>query len=336
MAQRQRNQRQLRPRCHDWNQWKTDPAGHAPFHYWRWDELEPTRSTARLGQRMYTTACLLWASMHDAGGGKRLAQEHPNWSAISHYYSMVHSLRLAWFVLYGGYPTGHANLVKPFTGTESAVANWAHGDLRAGTANIYRDALHGAIRAGLGNAALADELPTVGKIFEVSRKLREDANYESLLLAHQYYHRAARPTMSGDVDVKREFTDARGALEEAAIRVHTFTGKLLLTVFDDEKQWFCPRARYSASSLRRFVSDDVDTLIETASRESAPLAPFDWWEGPFRDVKCRPGQSTQSAEVTLGEHRQLDAFHVKRTVMQKFGDKVASLRRELGGGNECQ
>ena len=234
------------------------------------------------------------------------------------------------------YPKGHADLVKPFKNSEPAVADWKHGDLRAGFARIYHDVLDGAIRAGLGNAALADELPEVGRIFDASRELRRDANYESLLLAHQYYHWSTPPAMSRDVDVKREFSNARGALEEAAKRVHAFTGKLLLAAFDDEKQWFCPRACHPVGSLLRFVSDDVDALIAAASQISEPLAGFDWWEGPFHSVKSRAAQSTQSAEEVLGQHRLLDAFDVKRTVMQEFGDKVASLRRELGGGNACQ
>ncbi len=204
---------------------------------------------------------------------------------------MVHSPRLAWFVLYGGYPIGHANLAKPLSGTGPAVANWAHGDFEAGAANIYHDALDGAIRTGLGITALADELPVVGKVFEASRKLREDANYESLLLAHQYYHRSARPTASGELDVKREFADARGTLEEAAVRVHAFTGKLLLAVFEEEKHWFCPRTQYAAGTLLRFVTDDVDALMAAAILESAALAEFDWWEGPFCNVKHQAGQS---------------------------------------------
>lgn len=323
--------RQPKHPCKDWRDWDREDTKqyHAPHHYWRWDASNEALSTARLGQRMYTTACLLWATMHDAGLGARLASEHPNWSAICSYYSMVHALRMTWFVLYGGYPTGHHEMVRPFLGNQPARPDWEHGDLQSARANIYNSALAGAIREGLRAPELAEELPIVGGLLDCARKLRDDANYESLLLAHQYLHWSPRPTNPSDVDVTEQFSLARDALAEAASRAQGFACRILLAAFRDELAWFAPRDVFVPHGLLGFTAHEVDELIELATPRSRPLRRFEWWEGPFREIGARAtlDGETEDAVRRLSEHRRFDLFGVKKSVMEQFRDKVSALRQ---------
>src|SRR5262249_17130442 len=147
-----------------------------------------------LGERLYVIACLLWTALHDRQVAKQRQTDTPNWSAIAAYYSMVHALRLVWFVLYGSYPTGHRPMADALSGRSGERANWGPEEgVPEGTARVTFPALQSAIVEGFGCPALADRLKAVGSVFGAAIDLREDSNYESLILAHQYFHRSASP-----------------------------------------------------------------------------------------------------------------------------------------------
>ena len=212
-----------RPECNNWNEWEAEPDLHPPFHYWRWDSTQPQRSEQRLGQRIYISACLLWTALHDRLVGRRLADRYPNWSVICSYYSMVHSLRLVWFVLYGGFPTSHVPLGEAMAGQRSTAADWKPSGFGQGRARLSTVALTGAIRDGLGNADLANRVAMVGRVFCAAATLRNDSNYESLILAHQYRHGTPGNEPDGFVSVEREFRRVYEVMRRAQDVVLEFT-----------------------------------------------------------------------------------------------------------------
>jgi hypothetical protein len=188
--------------CMNWREWAEKPNLHPPFNYWRWDERNHDTSIQRLGERIYVGACLLWTSLHDRHIGNRLASSYPNWATVCYYYSIVHALRLLWFFLYGSYPTSHSAMAKVLSTEQGTRANWGRDTgVPPGKAVICSSALKGAIAEGLGQPTLAARLPEVGTVFASAIRLREDSNYESLILAHQYIHRSMSRGTPGWIDV---------------------------------------------------------------------------------------------------------------------------------------
>ena len=131
--------------CVNWHDWERCADCHDPFHYWRWNDQVQHISKQRLGERVYTCACLLWTALHDRRLGQRLLSQNPNWSAVCNYYSMVHSLRLFWFVLYGSYPTGHSQLAQGLR-SGGARANWSIERLRPGGKRLSAPAFQSVLQ----------------------------------------------------------------------------------------------------------------------------------------------------------------------------------------------
>lgn len=175
--------------CVDWHDWERCRQCHSPFHYWRWFDLDPETSKQRLGERVYICACLFWTALHDRRLGQRLLNQNPNWSAVCNYYSMVHSLRLFWLALYGSYPKGHSDLAKGLQcGRPGARADWTIELLEPGKKRLSGPAFQALLQDQFNAAVLATQVPLIGAMFDAARNLRNDSNYESLILAHQYSH----------------------------------------------------------------------------------------------------------------------------------------------------
>ncbi len=322
-----------KPICEDWREWAAEPDLHPPFHYWQWNDEERHRSEQRLGQRIYISACLLWTAMHDRLVGKRLADKYPNWSAISAYYSMVHALRLVWFVLYGSFPTGHAPLGKVMVGETSTEVGWSPGDLRKGRVRISADALIGAIREGLGDADLANRVAMVGRVFCGAVKLREDSNYESLILAHQYRHGIPGYEPDGFVSVEREFGRVYEVLSRAQSLVLDFTSGVVRAAFANEQEWFCPREVFAGQRLFELLQWHVQSMIECASERWEEPRPglAEWWTAmptieppPSRDAHTR-----HSPLPALSVPTDFEVFGMKRGIMTEFQNKIQRLEDAL-------
>ncbi len=324
---RPRQRTASRNACRDWTEWATRPDAHGPYHYWRWNPSGAARGRERLGQRIYTIVCLLWSALHDRIVGEGLRARHPNWRAIASYYSMVHSVRLVWFVLYGGYPKGHSQLGAAMSGDGAARADWSHGDLRAGRAPIHCDALRGALQIGLKREDLAQRLNSIGQLFSAAVRLRNDANYESLVLAHQYNHRGEM-VHPDPVRADEQMTGAVTAFASAREIVLAFLADVLRAAFDDEAECFCPREVYSGQALRRLVVNRIEDLIARVYIAQEQDVELDcWWPKSFqcfRDVSPAPISAQE-----LVDHFSFDSFDVKRTIMQEFRDNVDELTRRV-------
>lgn len=315
------------PDCEDWNDWRTQPELHRPFHYWQWDGENPDGSEQRLGERLYTTSCLLWAALHDRHIGERLQARNPNWSAVASYYSMVHALRLLWFLLYGSYPTGHTAMAHALAGRRGVKANWGREEgVPEGDTAIARSALQGAIREGLGEAGLADRLPSIGGIFGAAIRLREDSNYESLILAHQYFHGSAS---QGFVNVQEEFTRATEAMLSANLTVLRFTADALLAAFHPERQWFCPSGVFRAADLLQLLVGYVGAKVESCYEgwEEPPATRSNWAErlGPLAGHLGAASFHAAGEAGKLMRFARFSAFDMKRGIMREFRGKIDGL-----------
>jgi hypothetical protein len=322
---------QRAPDCEDWNDWRTQPDSHLPFQYWQWDGNNPAGSEQLLGERLYTTSCLLWTALHDRHIGEQLKARNPNWSAVASYYSMVHALRLLWFILYGSYPTGHSAMSHALAGRRGVKPNWGREEgVPPGESAITRSALQGAIRDGLGEADLAERLPSIGGIFGAAIRLREDSNYESLILAHQYSHGSASQDF---VNVQEEFTRATDSMLSANHTVLRFTVDVLLAAFKPDRQWFCPTVAYPASDLLQLVVAYVGAKIRSCYDEwDEPEVSRSNWAGSFGPMAGLLDTASFHASGEAGKllrFARFSTFEMKRGVMREFRVKINDLVNAL-------
>jgi hypothetical protein len=185
----------------------TDRLNLASIAYWRSNQ-QP--------QRFYVALCLFMSSIQDSFlGHKELRARNLNWSATCSYYSLVHAGRLLAFIALGDYPMKHADLRRllgtveqrgkqrphsqdgyPFDwlrGFNAAVSPSSHlGGLNAldpgrERSNRWRDAILEYL-TDLGVDQATERLARFGVVLGAAAELRNDSNYEALLIAHEYAH----------------------------------------------------------------------------------------------------------------------------------------------------
>lgn len=167
---------------------QAEQQGPPSLRYWDADD-------DRRIQRYYIALCLLMAAIQDALLGKVERRfKNLNWSATVSYYSLVHSGRLVAFVALGDYPTQHGQLRQLFFDRNHRVElDWL--DKHRGLAGVHappkpRTSL-GEVAARLDELGLNvtdQRLRQFGAILSASAQLRNDSNYEALLVAHEYQH----------------------------------------------------------------------------------------------------------------------------------------------------
>lgn len=176
-------------------------------------QLYWTVNDERAIQKQYVALCLLLAAVQDAVMGQaELVHRNLNWSATISYYSLVHSGRLIAFAALGDYPTMHLDLRKFFK-NQPVRLNWLkqHCDL-AGQRYSFQPPIDGqAAAAGLEVHGVLDatgRFMYFGEVLDAAAQVRNDSNYEALLVAHEYDHQM----------VTRSFEDLAAAMGLAAQR----------------------------------------------------------------------------------------------------------------------
>lgn len=161
------------------------------LQYWHEDD-------GRRSQRYYVALCLLMAAIQDAVLGRAEQKfQNLNWSATVSYYSLVHTGRLICFVAVGDYPTQHYQLRSLFSGQNVAL-NWldAHRELADQARPLRQRTGFDEVSTRLDRLGVGDSegrLRRFGELLTASADLRNDSNYEALLVAHEYRHGLVSP-----------------------------------------------------------------------------------------------------------------------------------------------
>ncbi len=150
-------------------------------------------SPARQAQRFYIVICLALSSIHDQFfAAEERRRGNYNWSATISYYSIVHAARLLSFQAFGTFPTGHADLASLLAGRFRGPLNWLSkfvGDENLADRVPNADALLAAYLCDtLGLAEATQSLSRLAVILQHGKSLRNESNYEALLIAHQRHH----------------------------------------------------------------------------------------------------------------------------------------------------
>jgi len=285
--------------------------------YWR-------QSAEHSSQRLYVAFCELASAALDYSEGvsNRPNNERSNWASTALYYSIVHSARLLVFLPLGDFPTAHNKLSDCFRrdGERYARTDWLNAFLRVATPRVAGDLLLSRFSTEVIPPTLYEYweqmvetepaesfLEWLASLLVQAKALRNENNYEALLIAHEFHH----PVMT---DLFTQFTTG---MREAASRT---LGKTA--------QWFDQYLRTDSdlpTGARRFICGYVDSRI---------IFPVSAWYGdrvaqelrnllaPLRDdpLAC---DLRDAEEIT----RAVDfaIFDPKAGLMKDFRGKVQSL-----------
>lgn len=282
-------------------------------------------------QRLYVAFCELASAALDYSEGVKTRfeiesnDERSNWASTALYYSIVHSARLLVFLPIGDFPTRHDHLANCFQRDveRSVRTTWLEAFLRVSASRFRQNIRHRryytevepANLYGYWTRTIQSEpaevfLEWLGSLLGQARALRNENNYEALLIAHEFN----RARMS---DLFTEFTTvmcegARGTLGKTA-------------------QWFdhyltLGLANGLPQGARPFVSGYVERRI---------IAPVRVWYGdriaqevadllsPLRTDHLAP-DSREVADINKAVDFAI--FDPKAGLMNDFRGKVQTLR----------
>lgn len=168
-----------------------------PMEYWMTRDPEHRRDRPR--QRFYVACCLLMSSVQDwLLGLKEKEGKNFNWSATCSYFAMVHAARLLCFLAHGDFPTSHAAMARFLCGRPGRSSmNWLRDFSLEGIEQkcldrqAHDDLLEFLQRLGIREGQR--RLKSFGELLDGGRGLRNDSNYEALLIAHEYHHHGDTP-----------------------------------------------------------------------------------------------------------------------------------------------
>lgn len=290
-------------------------------------------SDVRRAQHFYIGFCLLMSSIQDALLGQReLVSRNLNWSATCSYYSMVHAGRVLFFLPFGDFPTQHDRL-KYFLNPERAEQqqttsgknpypfNW----LRAFTDRKYsqRTQPH-AMRTNwleeivnyflqLRVADADTRVRRFGQFLTAGKLLREDSNYEALLIGHEYQHKeiteafellAKNMGIAAEYGVNLAIDGFRGFLEQDA------------DLANERNSYMAFTDAYALGRIRQPLSQKLAAL--------EPRSPLrDKLEGYLMRLCPKPVEGASFGHLV--NYVSMENFEGKTGRMRRFREKIDAL-----------
>lgn len=183
-----------------------------------WNEPDKRQS-----QKLYVALCLFISAASDFAVGLDLNNSGKlNWSTTASYYSILHSARLIIFLAIGDYPAkkgGHTYISNFFAGKpksdkspdKSYFGDWledfTHQQIRRNTNDKF------TLESICNYYAYSLKLPntdilfsSIGKILNNAKDLRNNSNYDALLMAHEWHH----------VQITDDFTNLSKSMSDGA------------------------------------------------------------------------------------------------------------------------
>lgn len=297
------------------------------YAYWRADG-------ARAKQCWYVSFCLMMSSVQDRLTGLALAEsENLNWATTAFYYSAMHAGRLLFFVCSGDYPTQHRDMNAILEGGNGrAKVDWLkkfHGYIGTpGTAGGVEEKSTAAtdLRASLMNAVAAScpgsdaavqrFMPLLPKF----KNLRNDSNYEALLVAHERNHFLVTDTF-------RKLTCA--ADKASAISVDMAIG-LYLEHVKSAQQFQAEHGRFLSAHRLYLRGRFEQSLSEKFKGSPRALAVLREAIAALATPDNPPGEAgSQEVEAFL-EPIMYGQFGQKQGLMDRWEGDVASLEAVVG------
>jgi len=166
-----------------------------PSEYWN-------STQTRKAQRLYVSFCELAAAALDYAEGlsllrrdaRRQGAARLNWAGTAFYYSLVRSARFLIFTAVGDFPIKHNQLADAFSKSRSGTVStdWLRSFAPSPTVRYATKVNLEEVVDYWARGASREEMEALFEWFadalSKAKALRNENNYEALLIAHKYQH----------------------------------------------------------------------------------------------------------------------------------------------------
>ena len=265
-------------------------------------------------QKFYTAFCILEAACSDYAVSVKLRRQNSlNWACTASYYSLVHALRLICFVETGDFPTLHAPLAKLFKGEQERNRDTWVGQNRG----YFPQQVEPNRNFQFAITSL-EERKRLGEVLDRARPLRNDANYEGLLISHGYSH--AQVTQS----FQRLATSLKDASEQVLLKmIEVFKG--FVDNSPRRNPWYAFLNWESGHRGRWGVSDRIgeglyylEASLKYRGANDRDISKIRGW---LSGLYCQPDLNTVLAEE-VHDNIVTSAFAMKSSLMNDFETKI--------------
>lgn len=303
--------------------------------YWT-QSTEKTQSPEKIVQKFYVTLCLFISAASDFAVGLDLRDNKKlNWSVTASYYSIVHSTRMIVFAAVGDYPKGHSVLANLFSGGQGISPNWLGEWLRrfdtpgferynrvGPRARFTLDELSHYYREELNFHDSDKYFRAIGNIFKNARILRNDSNYESLLIAHEYHHEKVTEYFE---KLSQEMSKGAGICLEVA-------AKCFQSYVENDATLEKNRQAFKYLTERYIQKRIYDSVRER--NEESILERVKGYVNPLEEIFSGQQQKLEISEVEkrylqLESWVSLSGFSEKTNMITDFKNKIDTLRENI-------
>lgn len=290
----------------------------AAERFWRRDQTH-------IDQKFYSGFCILMSACLDYATGIDLyAQRKLNWAATTMYYSMIHSGRLVCLLSVGDFPTGHSQLGQLFARGETRGGTWLNAYKRKRFIDLRNEdfensfalsEIHQAfITMGADPTDMEEALTVFSTVLPAACELRNDSNYEGLLIAHQYAHRT----------ITEDFYQLAATFSKACNRLIPRIADMFqhFVCSSPRRDAWCAFLNWKAEREGLYYLEDSLQARILSSRAMHVLRCLE----PLRN---RPDLHVHLAQEV---HRNIAAstFGVKSDLMKDFRKNIAHLKKQIG------
>jgi hypothetical protein len=296
-----------------------------PSHaYWR-------ESDARVKQLWYVSFCLMMSSVQDRLTGLALQESgNLNWATTAFYYSGVHAGRLVCFVCTGDYPTSHTTLAALLAPTQAPRTprparpfyfDWLDKFTRyVGTSPVGaagpvapsprpdRDAIVRAIDTNLPGVRPAFD--RFAPLLATFKNLRNDCNYEALLIAHEVNH---FEVTEGFNDLVASAASASGLAVDLAVAAYSEHVQRAACFGASRPQFHAAHAQYLSGRFSESLQQKFNGSTTAMTELQRIRDGLDWSGAPA------------GIDPTFLAPIMYDYFSEKRGLMQRWRDDIQTL-----------
>jgi hypothetical protein len=245
-----------------------------------------------------------------------------NWAGTVLYYSLVHTARLLVFLACGDFPKGHGQLGQCFDPAgQPAPATWLGGllDENAQKKKRSRTVSFANLREfwsapNSDHDVVSEKLARFGKLLAEGKKLREENNYEALLVAHEYRHDA----------LSESFTSLSDSMEKAAYFAPKVACELLGSSLNGG---LVNLVKINNSEAQAFFSAHIEGRIQEPIKQWYPQI-VEKVASVLVPVIAEQSLAYELADQVsrLDRHVDFAIFDQKRSLMRRFNEKIDHFR----------
>lgn len=281
-------------------------------------------SEKRISQHWYTSFCLMMSALQDYLTGTYLKEkDNLNWATTCFYYSLVHTGRLFAFCIMGYFPTRHIDL-RDLYQNQPVQLDWFNEFIESGIRrrnlmwiepNNFLLRVAELLNASDGMRNAPEQIRFFSDQLSSLAQLRTDANYESLIIAHEKYH----------IFVTEEFWKLSDAAQIAASKAVELAIKAYKAYVISRPLLIDRRDAFMAISneyVNFTLKDHLQEKIVGSEEAEKELLEF------CDRLLFSIGDTKKYSKETLGIEKEISmaTFDEKTSLMNKFYEKVERFR----------